>query len=307
MTRGSLALGLLSFTVVLAGVAGNARADERTKEECISANESAQTLRSSGKLRDARAQLLVCIDKSCPGAVRDDCAERLNELERAIPTVVFTTKGAGDVDLTTVHITMDGAPLTERLDGSALDVDPGEHTFEFTAEGYPSVTKQLVIREGSKGRQEIIAFAPTAPPAAPAAPISIGTTSPPEQGGADADGDTRRIVAYALGGAGILGLGLGTYFGLRASSTYDDASAKCPSGSSSCSPEGVDGGKDAHTQAAISTVGFVAGGLLLGSAVVLYLTAPRARSSGAASTVSSVSLRPVVGVSGGGLRLGGDF
>ena len=192
------------------------------------------------------------------------------------------------------------------LDGSALDVDPGQHTFEFSTEGYPSVTKQLVIREGSKGRQEIIAFAPTTPPSA--MPVSIGTTSSgAEQSGFDADGETRRVVAYALGGAGILGIGLGTYFGLRASSTYDDASSKCPSGASSCLPEGVDGGKDAHTQAAISTVGFVAGGLLLGSAVVLYLTAPRARSRAAVSSVSSVSVRPVVGISGGGLRLGGAF
>jgi hypothetical protein len=51
---------------------------------------------------------------------------------------------------------MDGQPLTDRLTGQALAVDPGDHTFTFTAEGLPSVTRRVVIHESEKGRRESI-------------------------------------------------------------------------------------------------------------------------------------------------------
>lgn len=297
---------LLATAFVLGATAANAQPQpqpqpqEKTKEECIAANENAQTMRAGGKLREAKSQLLVCIDKACPSVIRDDCAERLDALERAIPTIVFTAKGTAGADLTSVVVTMDGVKIAERLDASAIAVDPGEHTFEFSSEGYPPITKKILVREGAKGHQELIDFAP-------------GSGSGPSGGGpvAGADtssGDTQRIVAYALGGAGILGLGLGTFFGLKASSTYKDAESHCPSGPTSCTQEGITGGEDAHTQAAISTVSFVAGGLLLGGALVLYFTAP---SSSPAKTARAprgfVGLTPTAGPGAAGLRLGGTF
>ena len=63
-----------------------------TKDECVAANESAQALRKSGQLRIARAQLLTCVAKACPALIRDDCAERLTELNRAMPSIVFDVK-----------------------------------------------------------------------------------------------------------------------------------------------------------------------------------------------------------------------
>lgn len=275
---------------------------EKTKEECIAANESAQTMRASGKLREAKAQLLVCIDKTCPSVIRDDCAERLDALDRAIPTIVFTAKGTAGADLTNVTVTMDGAKIAERLDASAIAVDPGEHTFEFSSEGYPPITKKILVREGAKGHQELIDFAPGS-----GGPGPGGGPAP----GADASsGDTQRIASYVLGGAGILGLGLGTFFGLKASSTYKDAESHCPSGPSSCTQDGITGGEDAHTQAAISTVSFVAGGLLLGGALVLYFTAPSSPSSTtktARAPRGFIGLSPTAGPGAAGLRLGGTF
>jgi hypothetical protein len=52
------ALGL-AVALSLIAAANQARADEPTKEQCISANESAQVQRQSRKLRAARASLLV--------------------------------------------------------------------------------------------------------------------------------------------------------------------------------------------------------------------------------------------------------
>ena len=36
------------------------------------------------KLRDAREKLTVCVARSCPAMIRDDCAQRLNEVQRAL-------------------------------------------------------------------------------------------------------------------------------------------------------------------------------------------------------------------------------
>ncbi len=292
----------LAAALVLAsvGVSVDARAEDPTKEQCISANEDAQSLRAKNKLQAARAQLLVCVAKSCPTAIRDDCSERLNDIEIAVPTVVFTAKG-GDTDLSAVKVTMDGVVVATRLDGAALTVEPGEHAFEFTAEGYAPVIKTFVLREGVKRRQEEIVFYSTHPSTAapPVVPIDRGVTQsagPAQEQPVADSGNGRRILSYVLGGAGIVGIGLGTYFGLKAKSTYDDSASHCKNGV--CDSAGFDGGEDASSQAAVSTVAFIAGGALLAGGLILFLTAPKD---------GGVSVQPTAGLNGGGLRLGATW
>lgn len=296
VSRSLLAAGAGLALVVLAG---DARAEDPTKEQCISANEDAQTLRQKGHLQAARLQLLVCVRTSCPTAVRDDCAQRLNDIENAMPTIVFTAKGTGDVDLSDVKVTMDGVAIATRLDGGALTLEPGEHAFEFTAVGYPPVSKTLVMREGVKRRQEQILFASVVAPVqtAPAVIEPVNTPAAPAPDVAPSS-DGRRILSYVLGGAGIVGIGIGTIFGLKAKSTYDDSADHCPRGPASCDADGVSGGKDASTQATVSTISFIAGGALLASGIVLFVTAPKD---------GGVTVAPAVGMTGAGLRLGATW
>jgi len=109
----ALALGCSG---VLSGAA--ARAAEPTKDQCIDANEKAQGMRKSEKLHAAEQTLLICVSASCPGPVRDDCAQRLTELRSVIPTVVFVVKDDADQDLSDVSVTMDDQPLASKLDGT---------------------------------------------------------------------------------------------------------------------------------------------------------------------------------------------
>ncbi len=278
----SLVIGVAS---ALACAPVVARAAEPSKEECIAANESAQTQRKSSLLLAARKQLLVCLSSSCPTALREDCAEQLSELEKAIPTIVFAAKGTNNVDLTYVTVTVDGAPLTERLLGVPLGVDPGEHTFEFSASGYPTASRRLVISEGVKARQEIVALAP---------PVARRPVTPVVPGPRESDDVDQKTIGLVLGGFGLGGIALGTYFGLRAKSTYADALSNCPSGTRSCNPDGVSGGAAAHAQATGSTVAFILGGAALAGGVVVYLTAPKQR---------AVSVQPTVA----GLRVAGSW
>jgi len=140
-------------------VSATSRADP-TKDQCVDAHAKAQDLRRSSNFSAARDQLRQCSSApSCPALIRDDCTKRLDELEGAQPTLVFEVKDAAGNDLSAVKVTIDGALLTERLGGTALSVDPGEHTFTFEAGGLTPLTRKLIIREAQKDRRESITLA----------------------------------------------------------------------------------------------------------------------------------------------------
>jgi hypothetical protein len=148
--RATVVPALVAALVVTSASAGA----DVTKAECIAANTAAQDLRRDGKLSAAREQLRKCVDPSCPGMVLDDCSRRLDELDKMQPTVVFEVKDAAGHDLSAVKVTVDGKSLVDKLDGSDLPVDPGEHVFTFTIDGQAPVSRTLVLSAGEKARRE---------------------------------------------------------------------------------------------------------------------------------------------------------
>ncbi|MBX3227057.1 MAG: PEGA domain-containing protein [Labilithrix sp.] len=128
-----------------------------SKEGCISANEDADVLRRRGALRAARVSLLACSAPECPQIVRDDCVAHLEEVDAAMPTVLFTALENG-VAVTDVEIGVDHKPFAGHLYAEPLPIDPGEHTLTFEKKGYPIQTRRIAIKEGEKGRRETIVF-----------------------------------------------------------------------------------------------------------------------------------------------------
>ena len=84
-------------------------------------------------------------------------------------------------------------------------------------------------------------------------------------------------MGYAVGAGGLVGLGLGTIFGLRARSLHDDALDHCPG--DRCTDEARSLQSDARSAATVSTISFIAGGTLLAGGIALVLFAPSAVSS----------------------------
>jgi hypothetical protein len=78
---------------------------------------------------------------------------------------------------------------------------------------------------------------------------------------------------------GVIGIGLGTAFGLDAARKFADARDRCDPTRTLCSQEGVDEIHAAHTAATWSTVGFIGGGAALAGGVVLYVLQPRRQTS----------------------------
>jgi len=274
-----------------------------TKDQCIEANTQAQSLRREGKLAAARAQLVRCGDPSCPAMLRDDCTQRTDELERAQPTILFDAKDGAGHDLIEVKVTVDGQPLADRLEGRALRVDPGAHSFVLTAAGQPPVTETFVLKEGEKDRRErIVIGAPVAVPAAPPAATPFAETSTPSASAPSGLGTTK-ILGLAIGGAGVAGLAVGSVFGLLTASAASQQKTDCAS-ATICPryPQAASDHSTAQTDGAISTVAFIAGGALLAGGAVLFL-------AGGRSSEPSTGLVVVPGVApgGGALLIRGAF
>lgn len=189
----------LSAIALVTSAAAVARGADPAAAQCIAANDSAVKLRGQGKLLDARDALLSCAAPKCPATVREECEKSLDEVNQALPTVVFEPKDAAGNDvLNPVKVSMDGRPLQDKLDGRAISVDPGTHDFTFETAGQAPVKKTLMIHEAEKDRHEVIAFggasgtpapattpAPAAEstPAASPAPASSESSSPEPSSG----------------------------------------------------------------------------------------------------------------------------
>lgn len=100
------------------------------------------------------------------------------------------------------------------------------------------------------------------------------------------------FVALGVGGAGLL---VGAVSGGLAVSRHGSLIDACPTGH--CRPDqkaALQPDVDAYnTLGAVSTVGFLAGGVVAGAGVILLLTAPRAVQTREAS--ASISIRPMLG------------
>lgn len=286
--------GHLSFAtsmVVTLALPVSAGAADMTKAQCIDANAKGQELRRDGKLAAAREQFRTCGDPSCPTMLRDDCTKRLDDLERAQPTIIFEAKDGAGNDLSTVKVTVDGLSLTERLAGAPVAVEPGEHTFTFEAAGQPTLQKKLVIRESEKDRRERVTLGTTdtmtpanSPLATPSGAPPASTPPPETSSGLG----TQKILAIMAGGVGVVGIGLGSAFGLITISKKNDAQSACPNLCSS--QDGVNKWSDAKDAATLSTVAFIVGGVALAGGAALWFTAP---SSGGSSAQVGVGLGTV--------------
>jgi hypothetical protein len=220
---------------------------------------------------------MACSVPACPTDIRHECNKRAVDLTSAIPTISFGVKDPSGNDVTDVVVTMDGRPLASQLDGTALSIDPGPHHFTFEISGKRTITRDFLLREGEKNRRETIALAPEQPesaaPAEQPRQPSAAPTNPEPRGMA-----TQRTVALVAGGVGVVGLGIGTAFGLVSMSKHSSATAVCP-GSSCPGSNGVDLWSQARSAGNVSTIAFVVGGVALAGGLVLWFTAKPESSS----------------------------
>lgn len=224
---------------------------------CIQSYEQTQTLRKQSRFREAHDEATKCARDTCPVVLAKDCTKWLGELEQSIPTIVFDVKSTSGEELTLVKVMMDGKPLVDKLDGKALAMDVGPHTFHFESTdskvGGQPVEQKIVIHEGDKNRKVSVTLGAAK---ANNANVQVGPADRPIP-----------ISAYVFGGAAVLGLGIGTVFAISGSSKESDLDACRPS----CPANDVN---SVSTSYAIADILLTAGFVSAIAAAYIFLSRP---------------------------------
>jgi hypothetical protein len=231
---------------------------------------------------------------------------RAAHLESRLPKLTIVVPPTSRVS--GLEITRDSVAIGEAQWGSAVPVDPGDHRIVVSAPGKRQFTGSVAVREATpatfnvpmleaapEGASPTVAAAPAAQAATPApATVPPQNDAPPPSSGSSGPG----VAVITIGAVGIVGVALGTTFGLMASSKYDESKTHCRlSDENLCDQQGVDLRDKAFTFGNVATVSFIVGGIALASAATLWIVNSSSEKSPSESATLVRSLR--AGVRGG--------
>jgi len=258
---------------------------------------SARALVKRGRLVEAAARYRETIGLRLPSgdvevhkkAVQDAKIE-LATLESAIPTLVIRVTGALPSE---VEVTLDGEPLPSSSLDTPRRVNPGAHRL-IGLRGAQRVTASETLSEGQHRQLELGFRTAAAAPLATPAPETRAPSPSTDTGTRSQRSHAQRmwsVVALATGGAGLAFGGVTGLLALGKRGQLDDT-GKCTDGCPTSLKADVD---KLSTYRTLSTVGFIAGGVLSAAGIVLWVTAP--------SEPQQVQAR----LSPGGILLDGTF
>lgn len=221
--------------------------------------------------------------------------ERIAALAPKLSRLTVSVAAGAPADL---QITVDGSTWSPAMLGVAVPVDPGPHVITARASSRRPWSTTITVRRDADAESVLVPVlesseGPATPgPPSPASEATPGTAHP------------LRTAAWIAGGVGLAGVAVGAVFGVLAVGQWNQQKSDCGSAATCTSrPDALSAHSAVVTDGAVSTVGFIAGGALIGAAVVVLLTTP----GGEPSPSSSVAVVPALGPSGATLGLQGAF
>jgi hypothetical protein len=210
---------------------------------------------------------------------RDRAAALVPRLSKIVITVTGSDKVEG------VEVKRDSTTIGKAQWGAGMPADQGLHKVTVTAPGRKTWEKDVIVKGGG---ETVTVQVPELEPGGPTPTESNGGLS-----GAGAL-SSQKIAALAVGGVGLVGVVVGSIFGLKAISKHNDAANYCDP---LCHDQaGLDVKADAMHASNISTVAFVVGGAALGGAALLWFT-----------DRTEKSIAPQVGIGPSGIVLKGAW
>lgn len=246
-----------------------------------------------GKTATAWAQYkeIASLARQSGSKEREELAEQKSKaLEPKLSKLSISLHSGADAS--TLTISRDGTTVSSAELGVAIPVDPGKHEVTVTAPGKEKWSTTIEVGEGGQTEKVEIPLLEDAAHGSTSGSVTMGATASPT---ADkpSDGSTQRVLGIVAGGVGLVGVGVGALFGLQASSSWKDAKKECTDFPYGCSPKGSSLKDDASSQATLSTVGFIVGGVGLAAGAVLFFTAGSGKDESVAVGVgpSSVTIK----------------
>jgi hypothetical protein len=207
----------------------------------------------------------------------EELEPRLSRVTVAMPDEVRTLPG--------FTVEVDGTQVPTISKSWTMPVDRGEHRVDARATGRVPWSGRVTLE--SDGQREVVDVPlleplpddpspPTTPPKHATPPPSPAPVAKPPERDAQPTarpGRAQRTSAVVVGSVGLAAMGVGSYFGVRAIRKDDEARKLCPE--RSCSdPDGVALSDEAMAHGTRANGLLIAGGTVLATGVVLYLTAP---------------------------------
>jgi len=207
-------------------------------------------------------------------------------LDSAKPKIAALTISVGNKSQPAdLHLMVDGQAVPVALIDSELPADPGDHLVEATAPGFLKAMARVNLSTADKKTVTLkLETDPSAPVVAPhssdAPTASVVPPAPsvhhtPAPEGASAPPPVQQsspshAAAYVAWGMGVVGVGVGSAFGLIAMKDKHDIVQRC--GSDACTADSAQSLDNAKRSGNISTIAFGVGGVGLLLGTVLYFT-----------------------------------
>jgi hypothetical protein len=259
---------------------------------------SGRALVKTGQLIEAAERLLeatrlpVSGDTAVQEQAKADAEKELELLRPRIPNLVIRVEGATDAE-----VSLDGTAIPASLLGEDRPVNPGPHQL-VARRGAEQQAQSISLVEGE--RKEVVlrfdAVAATASPV-PESAVAAGPTQSVSDGGG---ARTLAFVALGVGGAGLVLGGVTGALALSKKNSLDDDTEHCRN--DQCEYAVEDDVNSLRALRTVSTIGFIAGGALAATGVVLLMTSGAAEQKGEAD-FPRLALR----VGPGALQLRGSF
>ncbi len=224
-------------------------------------------------------------DKSWQASQQDAQQDAERERSELLPRIPRVTIGVTGAELAEVAVSIDGVAVPQTLNDAEQMVDPGERHIEGTCRN--ELAKRTVnVKEGERTRV-MLEFTPGAAVSASAGEAQLPTQARPgtpptaqPNAGQQKSGSGQKLLGWTAVTAGGVGLAVGAVSGLWALSKRSALldTGKCAPNELSCPKDQASDVDRYNSLRTVSTVGFIAGGVLAATGVTLLLTLPKQES-----------------------------
>ena len=237
---------------------------------------------AAGKLASAYASFGLA-ETMAAGAKQGERQEKAHDRAKALKPrlATLTIAVADDVRAESgLEVRRDGVLAGAAQWGIASPVDRGTHVVVATAPGKSKWVKTVEVTDGAALMVTVDALFQRIPAAE-------------EEDAAASLWGQQRLASLAVGGAGLVALGAGSYFGVLASAKQKQSNEGLCDGNQ-CDQAGIDLRTDAIHAANATTALLVVGGAAVTVGVVLFVTAPGSKSQATTALRIGVGPRGIV-------------
>lgn len=234
----------------------------------------------TGKTASAWAEYLDAAESSrrAGESARERVArDRAAALEPALSHVVIEADPASPA-----QVALDDRALGPGAFGTPIPIDPGDHVLHAVAPEKKPFSQTFSVTAGAEPLHLRVPALEPDVPAPPEVPRAALRSEPDRSVGGRGTLSARAVGGFVSGGAGLVLVGIGAFYGFRAFAEKHTAEANC--GAVYCLQAGLDAIQSMKTAEAVSTLTIAGGMLAIGGGVYLVLSG-RPRGPRAASTL----------------------